>query len=578
MIFILKTALVLSLFYAVYRLLLHKETFHESNRYFLLFGLISAFVIPLFYIKKYVVIKPIIYEFNTNNLTEATTTMNTIDWTQIGANLYFMISLILLLRFLWQLQLIYKLIDRTNIEEYKGFKILNTNKETKPFSFFNYIVINPSDFSKDEKAQIIAHEKIHASQYHSIDLLLANIVCILLWFNPISWLYKKSLEQNLEYIADREAQYSISPKTYQYTLLKTAVPNYQMALTNNFFNSLIKKRIMMLNKQKSKTVNHFKMLVTIPLIAIFLVSFNVKAIPVIEESPIANEVYATPLEEVIVITKEMSDDQLDAISEKMKANNITLKFKNVKRNKAGDIIKISISAKSKSTTTNVSQNNDDGIDPITIKVDGSNISIGDGKHEVHDEDYSIHSVDNKVKIFKSGDSEGAVFIYSDSEDNDHEVIEEEDKIIIKRNGKVHEIKKGGTNSFILESDDDKVKVIREEKKIIIKDDKDGKVSKIHFKHNDDADNIWITEDADTLEVRTLGNKKNKFKVLISEEDDSKDKKPLFIVDGKEVKNGISEDLDPKKIESLNVLKGESAMKKYGDKGKNGVIEIITKKD
>ena len=100
--------------------------------------------------------------------------------------------------------------------------------------------------------QIIAHEKVHANQYHSIDILLTQLACVVLWFNPFIWLYNKDLKQNLEFSADHDTvNNAVCKKAYQYTLLKTSVPTYQLALSNNFYNSLIKKRIVMLQKSKS---------------------------------------------------------------------------------------------------------------------------------------------------------------------------------------------------------------------------------------------------------------------------------------------------------------------------------------
>lgn len=88
---------------------------------------------------------------------------------------------------------------------------------------------------------ILQHEKIHATQWHSVDILMANLTTALLWFHPLSWLYKRSLAQNLEYIADRETvAISGAKKSYQQALLKVSIANLQPALTNPFYQSFIK--------------------------------------------------------------------------------------------------------------------------------------------------------------------------------------------------------------------------------------------------------------------------------------------------------------------------------------------------
>ena len=105
-----------------------------------------------------------------------------------------------------------------------------------PFSFFNWIVYNPAQFSSIELEQIITHEKVHANQKHSLDILLTHISTIVLWFNPFIWFFSNVLKQNLEFIADKETpKQTSSKKSYQYTLLKTSMPSHQLALSNSFY-------------------------------------------------------------------------------------------------------------------------------------------------------------------------------------------------------------------------------------------------------------------------------------------------------------------------------------------------------
>ena len=95
----------------------------------------------------------------------------------------------------------------TNRKEKIGdFYFINSEKEIAPFSFFNYIVYNQNSFEQSELQQILTHEKVHAHQWHSFDVLLSQVATIVFWFNPISWLYKKELQQNLEFIADAISQ------------------------------------------------------------------------------------------------------------------------------------------------------------------------------------------------------------------------------------------------------------------------------------------------------------------------------------------------------------------------------------
>nr|WP_262481145.1 M56 family metallopeptidase [Algibacter pectinivorans] len=138
------------------------------------------------------------------------------------------------------------------------------------------MVLNPNSFNKTELQQIITHEKIHANQKHTLDVLIGQLACIALWFNPVIWFYNKDLKQNLEFIADFKTQNTFDPKSYQSTLLKTTLAHHQMQFSNNFYNSLIKKRIVMLHKSKSKKVNLLKHTLVLPLLALFLIACSSK--------------------------------------------------------------------------------------------------------------------------------------------------------------------------------------------------------------------------------------------------------------------------------------------------------------
>ena len=150
-----------------------------------------------------------------------------------------------------------------------SYTYIETQEAILPFSFFNYIVYNPSQFNAQELELIIKHEKVHADQKHSIDILLVQLASVIFWFNPFIWLYKKDLQQNLEFIADDNAQRkSYCERSYQELLLKTSVTNHQLVLANNFYNSLIKKRIVMLHKSKSNKLNLLKFLLVLPLLGL----------------------------------------------------------------------------------------------------------------------------------------------------------------------------------------------------------------------------------------------------------------------------------------------------------------------
>jgi hypothetical protein len=137
------------------------------------------------------------------------------------------------------------------------------------FSFFNLIFINPEVFSKEEREQIISHEKVHASQYHSFDLILIELLAAAMWFNPLVWMMRKSIQLVHEYLADEGALHSgIDKVRYQALLINQVTEERLICLSSSFNYSLIKKRMIMMNKSNFKREARYKILALLPLIAI----------------------------------------------------------------------------------------------------------------------------------------------------------------------------------------------------------------------------------------------------------------------------------------------------------------------
>ncbi len=284
-IYLLKAAAITGIFYSCYQLFLKKDTFFKANRHFLLAGLLSAVLLPFLVFTKVTYIeRPLVEASNavipSTNLQIASVPIEVdpqIDWFVILTIVYLIGCLVILSRFFLQLLALRKLTKNKNAVKNGQFKVVTVDDEIAPFSFFNTIVYNPNLYSKEELDVIIEHEQVHCRQLHSLDMILSEVFLAFQWFNPLIWLYKRSIQQNLEFIADKEALESLNAsKIYQQTLLKVSLGNYCTAVVNNFFNSLIKKRIIMINQQNSRKRNLFKMVFILPLLAIFLYSFNIK--------------------------------------------------------------------------------------------------------------------------------------------------------------------------------------------------------------------------------------------------------------------------------------------------------------
>ncbi len=158
------------------------------------------------------------------------------------------------------------------------WKIYEVDEQIIPFSFGNAIYINRDLHTEKQMADIILHEYVHIRQRHTMDILVAELMCILNWYNPFCWLIRWSIRQNLEFIADQQVLSSgVERKSYQYHLLTVlGEPCYRLA--NNFNFSSLKKRIMMMNKMRSARLQLLKFLFIVPLAAVLLVAFRGKRV------------------------------------------------------------------------------------------------------------------------------------------------------------------------------------------------------------------------------------------------------------------------------------------------------------
>ena len=523
----LKVGFLLSLFYGVYFILLRKDTFFSVNRHFLLSGIIASLLLPFVEFTTVTYIEPTLATGSIIQPTNLTPTQDTsVNWWFIGITIYAVGVFLMMIRFLIQVLSLRRLIHKQPIQKEGKFKLIEVEKDIAPFSFLNTIVYNPALHTQEELEMIITHEKIHAHQLHTLDTLIGHLFVIFQWANPLAWWYKKSLEQNLEFIADREASNNLScKKEYQLTLIKVS-SNNTVAIVNNFYQSLIKKRIVMLNKKDSNKQNLLKTFAILPLLSVFLWSFNTTTIVKEKTTSATNSSYTYFISKdsktvKFIINKSSSKQDLESIKKTLEDEySVKISFSNIKRNDDGEILRIEMKMSSEKSNANYAIENDAPINPITITYNSKTKKINISQSE----NGNIHvwsSKKSKKKIVEID--------YDEDEDSDGE-----HNISIVTSGKT---------------------------KIITKKDKKGNIITEEIHGNDD-DNIFKihTNDKKTFAFTT----------------NTGGKEPLFFIDGKKVEASDMKNLDSDDIEEVNVYKGEKAKKKFGTEAKNGVVEIITK--
>lgn len=268
--YIIRFSLCIAAFFVFYKLFMEKEKAYKFNRFFLLFGLVTSFLVPLFTINTHTEINNVIIK------AQPYVPINSYYWEfYYGALLYFIILAVLLIRFTIHIYAFSHKIKAHEKINYYNSTVVLINESTSPYTFLNYIFINIEEFKKIPK-ELMTHELTHVQQKHSLDILLIELVKTIFWFNPILIFYKRAIQLNHEFLADnRVLENQNNLKSYQ-TLLLGYIGNDQsinMASSLNF--SLTKKRFIMMSKTKSR-VQFLKKLLVIPVFTAILLACSAK--------------------------------------------------------------------------------------------------------------------------------------------------------------------------------------------------------------------------------------------------------------------------------------------------------------
>ena len=267
----LKVILFQILFLAIYDLFLKKETFFQWNRAYLLGTSLISYVIPLIKIKRATEVIP--QEFvialpevvlNPSTVIEKSVTEPAEVFDILGIVYWVGITIAAILFFvkLFKLKTVIQKNTKQKINQY--FLVLLNSSNA--FSFFNYIFLG-NNISEENKQQIIEHELVHVQQKHSIDLLFFELQKIICWFNPMSYIFQRRITEVHEFIADAHSIKETDKTTYFNKLLAETFGVQHISFINPFFkHSLIKKRIIMLHKNRSKQLLKFKYLLLVPLL------------------------------------------------------------------------------------------------------------------------------------------------------------------------------------------------------------------------------------------------------------------------------------------------------------------------
>ena len=561
LIYILKSAVCLSLFYLFYRLLLSKETFHRFNRIALLGILFLSLLIPFI-------------EVTTAHQTELSQTVLTVEqllmmaeamdpaemsvaqpeelsisWVQVLLLFYLVGIIFFACRNLYSLSRLLLLIKSGKRERLEGgVRLIVLEREVAPFSWMRYIVISRKDLEEDGR-EILIHEMAHIQNRHSIDLLVADICIFFQWFNPGIWLLKQELQNIHEYEADETViNEGIDAKDYQLLLIKKAVGTRLYSMANSFNHSKLKKRITMMLKEKSNPWARLKYLYVLPLATITVTAF---ARPEISER--VEEISAVKVNDLAAIVEAKVEE---------------------------------------------------------ITKDVSNITSGDSLKKLVVTGDSILKEKGTISIYGEKGKNGvlATKLLPD-EDNHFKITKTQVKIKPGMNTSVDKSKLMGTHiggiSTVDLRDKDVLVIIdgKESSRTVVDALDPSRIESISILDGKEATDIYgdkAKNGAMVIQLHSTAEQilQNKYKIdaisktrLDALNRGSKNwgvtfhsvsgKKPLVYIDGKEaVGEEALSSVSPERIKSISVMKDKAAVEVYGERGKDGVVlvDLLTEEE
>lgn len=274
--YVIKASLAMILLYGLYALCFRNDTFNKTKRFYLLFIILFSLVYPfcklnISSVNDIAIYQAILPQVEITNNASDTASVFSLGLTEVLIFLIIGGIVVMLSRLLIQLSGILKLRWKNRSRNSLNYKIIKLDKPMAPFSFFNWIFVSNDGLKEEDLEVMMAHEEEHVDQYHSFDILLSELFCIVFWWNPIAWLLKREIKINLEYLADKGVlEKGVEAKKYQYLLLQVIKPSATIQIVNNFNVSQLKKRITMINKKRTSRLMSCKYLLAFPIVALML--------------------------------------------------------------------------------------------------------------------------------------------------------------------------------------------------------------------------------------------------------------------------------------------------------------------
>jgi bla regulator protein BlaR1 len=548
-VFLLKVNIALIIFCLGYYLVLRKLTFYTLNRVYLGLGIIFSSIYPLINLSDFLqrhqqIAKPM-QQVVLNWKAPAEQFIQQPGYWQWATIIFWLGATVFAARLLVQLFSLYKLYRNSQPATIQDHDVRVTTANISPFSFWQNIYINPDNLDTADLKSILQHEQVHVKEWHTLDILLAEISLVFYWFNPGVWLMKKAVRENIEFITDRKIlQAGMDTKAYQYSLLNVSIAATTFAgITNHFNFSTLKKRIKMMNAKRSSNVNLTRYAVLIPMVTVLLLIFSFSKAELIKNNR----------------------NQLTRLITSTINNNLTVKHPAKEGIPAVKPLKV------KRDTNKVLS------DVKYVVVKGINLPIGipvgifpkDGSKPI---DTTIKT----IIIRKTNNPDSVTYIVNGQKVSKTEYLKMAPKDIQGINimdgdfkalpGTISRIRINGKESEFGTNHPRSVTFIK----------RTGDTTK-HI--TSDINYVYVTDGPVNITA------KDGTKITTSKFEFTTNDKPvtasfngaLIMINGKEASQNNMKQLSASEIEKVSVNKEKEMVDKYGDKAKNGVVFITTKK-
>ena len=584
LVYILKSAACLAVFYLFYKLLMSRDTFHRFNRFALLGLLVLSSLLPLV---EACVNSPAAVQETMLTLEQlllladiqpegesmaAATPSATVLWLRAALLVYLTGIVFFIARNLCSLARLGRLIrqgKREALDSYlpdrkeKNVRLVVHDHDIAPFSWMHWIVIARKDLEENGR-EILIHELAHIRNRHSWDLLLADLCIFVQWFNPAAWLLKQELQNIHEYEADETVlREGVNARNYQMLLIKKAVGTRLYSMANSFNHSSLKKRITMMLKEKSNPWARAKYLYILPLAALAVTAFARPEVSAVADEISAVKVIAPvvhdsiqPNVQTVVAAPSSALDQMPEFPGGMEALNTYLR-NNIRypqeAQKAGIqgrvIIQFIVSKDGSITDAEVVESVDPQLDAEGLRLIKNMPRWKPGMRK-----------GQAIRVKQTLPIRFAFTKTSDKPENSNSIF----------------LKNGSYNSSL---------------KDVILLVNGQEVSPEIFRAIDPQriQSVTVLKDQASLAKYTTDKSKTGIiQVKLKKEEqasdiniptirfDSQTSKALVIIDGKAADATAVQALSPSQIKSIKVLKGQQAVDLFGEAAKNGAICVSTR--